>query len=130
MRFQNAFLAGNQVVGIVFHEGSTLRIRRSSRHDLHQAHHGRRLPVAFSAKAVALLHQSLDCQSGKLLQAAQHTEMGNDGLIIAVLQELLKADLDSCLLYTSICRITDRLLHHEVYVKNDVDVYKRQDLRR
>ena len=98
MRFQNAFLAGNQVIGIVFHKGGTLCIRCSCSHDLHQSHHSRRLPVAFSAEAVALLHQSLDCQSGKLLQAAQHAEMGNDCLIVAVLQEPLKADLDSGLL--------------------------------
>ena len=56
-----------KVVGVILKEGGSLRILRVRGHDLHQAHHGRRLPVSLSAKAVALFHQALDRQPRKLL---------------------------------------------------------------
>ena len=67
MGLQDAFLARHQIVGIVFHERGTLRVLRSLGHDLHQTHHGSRLPVALRAEAVAFFHQPLDCKTRKLL---------------------------------------------------------------
>ena len=57
-----------EVVGVILHKGGALGLLHSAGHDLHDAHHGGRLPVAFPAESVAFFHQPLDGQAGKLLQ--------------------------------------------------------------
>src|SRR5699024_10953391 len=89
--------ARNQIVGVVLQHGGSLGVRHVGGHNLHQTHHSGGLPVSLSAEAVALLHQSLYCQARKLLQRAQIAEMSDDSLVILLLQESLKSDLDACL---------------------------------
>ncbi len=69
MRLQNSFSAGHQIVCIIFHKGGSLCIPDPCCHDLHKTDHRGCLPVAFRSKSVAFFHQSLDCQSRKLLQS-------------------------------------------------------------
>ena len=97
MGFQNTFLALDQIVGVILQHGSTLGILFACGHDLHQTYHGGYLPVTFCAEAVALLHQSLNGQSGQLLQRTQISEVGNDGLIFLLFQETFKSQFDLCL---------------------------------
>ena len=97
MGLKDSLFAGNKIICIVFHKGSSLRILDACGHDLHQTHHSRRLPVALGSEAVSFFHQSLHRQSWKLFQRTQITEMGNHSLIIMVLQESLESDLDPCL---------------------------------
>ena len=95
MGLQDSLLAGHQVVGIVLQERGSFGVFGALRHNLHQAHHGRSLPVALAAEAVPLLHQPLDGKAGQLLQGAQVAEMGDDGMVVLLLQEALEADLDA-----------------------------------
>ena len=97
VRFQYAFLARYEVVGVILHEGSTLCIRNILAHDLHQADHSCRLPVTLAAKSIALLHQTLDCKTRKLLKRAEITEVCHDCLVVLLLQKTLETDLDLCL---------------------------------
>ena len=55
-----------------------------------------------------IFHQSLDRKSRKLLQAAQIPEVCDDSLIVFLLQEPLKPDLDLCLHFISLghCHIS------------------------
>ena len=92
--FQDAFLARDQVVGVILVEAGALGALHALGHDLHQADHTCGLPVALGAEAVSLLHQALDCKTRQLLQGSQIAEVGDDGLIILLLQEALEADLD------------------------------------
>ena len=94
MRLKNPFLTGHQVIGVILQEGGSLCTGYSGGHNLHQSDHAGGLPVALCAKAVALFHESLDGQTRKLAQSSQHTEMGNHRMIVSVLQEFLKADLN------------------------------------
>ena len=64
---KDSFLARDQIVCIIFHKGGSFCILHALCHDLHNADHSCRLPVALTAEAVAFLHQSLDCKSRKLL---------------------------------------------------------------
>ena len=64
---KHSFLARYEIVGVVLHEGRSLCVRSILCHDLHQTDHCCGLPVTLSAEAVALLHQSLDRQTRKLL---------------------------------------------------------------
>ena len=97
MCFQNTFFSRNQVVCIVFHEGSTLWILHTGGHDLHQANHSCCLPVTFRSESITFFHQSLHSQTRKLLQCSQITEVSNDCLIILLFQELFKTNLNGSL---------------------------------
>ena len=54
-------------------------------------------PVTLATEAIAFFHQSLDRKSRKLFQGAQITKVCYDSLIIFLLEEALKTDLDPCL---------------------------------
>ena len=95
MGLQNSLLAGHQIVSIILQEGSSFGVLDPFRHNLHQAHHGRGLPVSLSGETVALLHQSLDGKARQLLQRAQIAEMGHDCMVILLLQEALEADFNA-----------------------------------
>ena len=71
---EDAVLARDQVVGVVLHERGALGGRVAGRHDLHEAHHRGRLPVALGAKAVALLHEALNRERRQLLETAEVAE--------------------------------------------------------
>ena len=72
VRAEDPLLAGGEVVGVVLHERRPAG--KPLPHGLHHAHERRRLPVAFSAEAVAVGHQPLDGDPGKLPQAVQVLE--------------------------------------------------------
>ena len=97
MSFQNAFFSRNQIVCIIFHERSSFCIFYALSHNLHNTYHGCCFPVTFATETVSFFHQTLDCQSRKLLQSTQISEMCYDRLIIFLLQETLKSDLNACL---------------------------------
>ena len=97
MRLQNSFSAGHQIVCIIFHKGGSLCIPDPCCHDLHKTDHRGCFPVAFRSKSVAFFHQALHCQSRKLLQSSQITEMCHYCLIIIFFQEAFKTDLNTCL---------------------------------
>ena len=131
MRLQDAFLARHQIVCIVFHEGGTLRILHARRHDLHQANHCRGLPVALAAKAISFFHQTLDSKSRKLLQRAKIAEVRNDRLIVFLLQEFFKTDLDACLHrymlpeFLRISALQDDVVFAVVFLNQRVDLVLR-----
>ena len=97
MRLQNAFLARHQIVGIIFHQRSSLRVLDVRSHQFHHANHRRYFPVAFGAETVALLHQSLDGKARQLFETAQHIEMRHYRMIVILCKEFLDTDLLLCL---------------------------------
>ena len=97
MGFQDTFFSRNQIVCIVLHKGSSFCVLHSLGHNLHQTHHSRCLPVAFSSESIALFHKPLDSQTRKLLQTSQISEVCHDSLIVLFFQKTFKSDLDLCL---------------------------------
>ena len=95
MRLQDPFLARYQIIGVILHERGSLRVLHTLCHDLHEAYHRRRLPVAFSCESIPLLHQPLDRKPRQLSKASKITEMCHDRLVVLRLQESLEPDLDS-----------------------------------
>ena len=90
---EDALLAGDQVVGVVLHEAAALGVSHAGGHDLHQAHHGRGLPVTLGAEAVALLHEPLDGKARQLAHVPEVAEVVGEGVVAVLLEEALDADL-------------------------------------
>ena len=91
MGAQAVLLALDQVVGIVLHEGGGAVAVFA--HGLHDGCHGRDLPVALAAVAVALRHQVLAGQTRQLLHAVQVLEGVGERLASFGIQHLLDRDL-------------------------------------
>ncbi|CAB4917609.1 unannotated protein [freshwater metagenome] len=91
---EDLLLTGDEVVGVVLHEGRTAL--QSLGHHLHAAQQHRRLPVALAAEAVTVGHQSLHRQSRQLTQPAEVLEVGGERLEPAVGEELPHSRFDAC----------------------------------
>ncbi|CAH0308448.1 hypothetical protein SRABI106_03970 [Rahnella aquatilis] len=76
MRAHHQITAWFEVVGVILHERSAAF--QTAGHDFHDAQQGRRFPVTFATKAVAFLHQTLDCQPGQLFHAVQIFKVGRE----------------------------------------------------
>ena len=81
-----------EVVRVVLHEGGATR--ESLRGRLERAQQQGRLPVALGAEAVAVGHQPLDGQAGKLAKATEVFEVGREGGEPTLGEELAEAGLD------------------------------------
>ena len=97
MCLKDSLFTRYQVISVILHKRCTLGVLFASCHDLHQTDHSCCFPVALATEAVAFFHQSLDCKSRKLFQGAQITEVCYDSLIVFLLKETFKTDLDPCL---------------------------------
>ena len=118
MCLKDSFFARYQIVCVIFHKGSTFGIFFVGAHDLHQADHGCCLPVTLAAEAVAFFHKALDCKTWKLFQGSQITEMCYDSLIVFLLKETLKTDLDPCLdcyVFLKFFRVTS-IQNHVIFI--------------
>src|ERR1019366_10079391 len=76
---------GQEIVRVVLHERTASVEARS--HHLDDAHKDRRLPVTFRSEAVAILHQPLHGDTGKLAERAEILESVGEGLKTASLKE-------------------------------------------
>src|ERR1700722_13261440 len=68
VRSENLGDAG-EIVGVVLHEGGATG--QAMRHHLHGADQSGGLPVAFTPESIAVCHQPLNGDSGKLIQSVQ-----------------------------------------------------------
>ena len=59
--------AVSEVIGVIFHERSATV--QTVAHDFHGPHQSSGLPIALGAEAVAVAHEALHSDTGKLLQA-------------------------------------------------------------
>ena len=85
-----------EVVGVVLHEGRAAR--KAAGHHLRRADEGRGLPVALGPEPVAVGHQALDGEAGKLGQAVEVLERRGEGGEAALPQEGPHPGLDPGLL--------------------------------
>ena len=97
MCLKDSLFTRYQVISVILHKRCTLGVLFAGCHDLHQANHSCCFPVTLATEAIAFFHQSLDCKSRKLFQGAQITKVCYDSLIVFLLKEALKTDLDPCL---------------------------------
>ena len=83
---------GQEIVRVVLHERTAAVEARG--HHLDDAHKHRRLPVTFRSEAVAILHQPLHGDTGKLAERAEILESVGEGLKTASLKEGAEPNLD------------------------------------
>ena len=82
------------MVCVVLHEGGAAP--SAATHDFQGAHQQRGLPVALGAEAVALGHEPLYGNPGKLAQTAQVLEIGRKGVKFTDFEERAQANFDLC----------------------------------
>ena len=92
MSLKNTFLTRNKIIGIIFHERSSLCILLTCCHKLHYAKKSCCLPVTLCTKAVALFHKVLNSKTWKLLKRTKISKVSNNCLIIMLNKELLNTD--------------------------------------
>ena len=61
-----------------------------------EPHQRGRLPITLAAEAVAIGHQSLDCEARQLSQAAEVLEVRRERGEPAVLEEVAEPGFDAC----------------------------------
>src|ERR1035441_4236955 len=81
------------MVCVVLHERGATRLVRP--HDLEDPHERRGLPVALATEAVALGHETLHGDTGKLSQSAEVFEVRREGGELAAFEKRAQTSLDT-----------------------------------